>query len=171
MSRKTYSVYTDGSSSGGSGAPTGWGWLVTDGEIILAAGCAGSPDGTNNVAELRAAIQGLNAALGLGLPKESDIELVSDSQYVLGLAAGNYEAHKNTDLVTELQRLVAATGARCRWVRGHSGDVLNEQVDRLAKHGRSLYTPDDDLYKRKKERREERQKRREIVKSLKEGQK
>lgn len=141
-----FSVYADGSSGGNSTGAIGWGWcIVQDDRQILAAGSGGYPSGTNNMAELMAAREGLRALLGQtafikGEPPQV-VELVSDSQYVLGLANGSYSAVKNVPLAKHLHEICAMYGVRTRWVEGHSGDPINEMCDKLAKRGKEQYQP------------------------------
>ena len=73
--RKQISAYCDGSSNGAAGGPTGWGWLIVDWDAddIVCAGSAGAPVGTNNTAELQAAIHGLRAILDRGLEQGNDV--------------------------------------------------------------------------------------------------
>ena len=101
-----------------------------------------APHTTNQRMELMAAIEGL-AALETG----RRVSLYTDSSYVMNcfrdrwwvrweangwLGAGR-QAVANRDL---WQRLIAETRRHdVRWhkVKGHSGDVLNERVDALAR--------------------------------------
>jgi ribonuclease HI len=146
------SIYTDGSSNGRSDGAVGWGWIIVSDFDILGCGAEGEPEGTNNTAELKAAIYGLKDFIARGLT--GPVEIVSDSQYVLGLGAGTYCAVKNTDLANELRQLVIQTGAKCRWVRGHSGDPYNEMTDKLAKTAKYRFDPPKPKPKaEKKERR------------------
>jgi ribonuclease HI len=134
------SVYADGSSTGGTRGAVGWAWLITDHQVIVASGYGGTTNGTNNTAELQAAIDGLTKALESNLHVNNQIELVCDSQYVLGTASGTYNAVKNLELTQKLRQLAIQTNATFRWVRGHSGDKMNEAVDFLAKKGRNEYS-------------------------------
>lgn len=130
-------LYTDGSSTGRSDDIGGWGWLLVNEEgAVLGAGAGGDPKTTNNQMELEAAIRGLRACLRRNLHKTEKIELVSDSQYVLGLAQGIYSPSRNLQLAKEIRQLALQTGCSFRWVRGHSGDPWNERCDSLAKHGK-----------------------------------
>ena len=90
--------------------------------------------------ELQAAIEGLKAVSSLGLLNDETIELVCDSQYVLGLACGEYHPKKNVGQATELRRLTIKTEAKMRWVRGHDGDTYNEKCDVMAKQGKEENT-------------------------------
>ena len=129
------SVYTDGSSMGCSNEPGGWSYvIVRDGET-LADGYGGHPSTTNNRMELTGAIEGLSKAVQFAADGE-EIELVSDSQYTLGMASGGYKPKKNLDLATALRRLAIKVKAKTRWVKGHNKDAFNEQCDVLAKTGK-----------------------------------
>jgi ribonuclease HI len=96
------------------------------------------------------------------------VELVSDSTYTLNLANGSYSPNKYQDVVKTLQELYQKSGARTRWVRGHSGDAFNDKADELAKAGRDRYNPHQETKKRRRSRkREERRRKRAIVKEFK----
>jgi ribonuclease HI len=131
-------IYTDGSSSPKRGG-TGWAWVLTvDGQVRYA-DYGGSREGTNNTAELTAAIEGLLALEKVfqDLVSVGDtVTLVSDSRYVLGMATGRHSPIKNLELIERLKGLYSRLCTDTRWVRGHSGDPFNERCDRLAKKGR-----------------------------------
>lgn len=134
-------LYTDGSSSPGGGA-TGWAWvIVRDGKVAYA-DYGGAQTGTNNTAELTAAIEGLKAVgrIFQSLPDGSQVVLISDSRYVLNMARGKWSAAANLELIEQLQSLYKKYCTSTRWVRGHSGDPMNERCDRLAKKGRLANT-------------------------------
>jgi ribonuclease HI len=140
LSKPLLSIYCDGSSTGRVGAG-GWAYvLVHEGPGSGITGQGGETGTTNNRMELLAAIRGLEHVLALGLTASHDIELVSDSQYVLGLASGAYVGHANTDLVAQLQDLARQAGARTRWVPGHSGNHYNDLCDVLAKAAKAAVT-------------------------------
>lgn len=107
--------------------------------------------GTNQIAELTAAIEGLTL-----VPPGAAVELVSDSQYVLkGLsewrAGWERKGYKNSkgEQVANLalwKRLFALADARkvsTRWVRGHNGDPYNERADALANQALRLKSRSD----------------------------
>jgi len=146
-----YSVFCDGSSGGNSTGAIGWGWVIMVADAkgapkrVLLAGSGGARIGTNNIAELMAAREGLKALVThprfLEDVGTQEIELVSDSQYVLGLAGGNYHASKNALLADHVRDICLKYNIKTRWVRGHAGDPVNEMCDRLAKLGKNKYTP------------------------------
>ena len=131
-------VWTDGS---GTVRGHGGGWaylLVSNGKLV--GGDAGSaPNATNNTMELSAAINGLAAAHNLiGVWERPDaprteVVLVSDSEYVLGLAAGDFQPNANVEMAGRLRRLAQLTGTGFRHVDGHSGSEFNELCDLWAK--------------------------------------
>ena len=106
------------------------------------------PKATNNVAELTAAIAGLeyistNDVPGVhnpagGVDEEISVCLVSDSKLVLGYATGEYQckAMHLLPLCLKLRKLYRSFSATTRWVRGHTGDEHNERCDVLAKAAR-----------------------------------
>ena len=145
-------AYTDGACAPTNPGPAGWG------AVVIAPDGGGETDhfgfiglGTNQIAELTAAIEGL--AL---VPAGAEVELVSDSQYVLkGLtewrAGWERKGYRNSkgDPVANLalwKQLFAAADARrvsVRWVRGHNGDRCNEKADALANKALALKTRSD----------------------------
>ena len=169
------SVYADGSSEGTSTGAMGYGWIIVRGNEILDAGNGGGPVGSNNIAELLGAIEGMKALKKLknilghfNIDVNEPVELVSDSQYVLGMATGSFNPLKNVDLAREIKALYEELGASCRWVRGHNGDPFNEKADQLAKHGKYQYS--SPKVTKKQERRERKKKkdahRKTIVRAL-----
>jgi ribonuclease HI len=131
----TTEVWTDGACSGNPG-PGGWAWAVPDGR--QAAG--GAAVTTNQRMEIQAALEAVRALPG-------PLVVVSDSTYVVNcfrdgwwrgwLARGWTNSAKkpvaNRDLWEPLVQLVGDRGdVTFRWVKGHSGDVMNDLVDRLA---------------------------------------
>lgn len=141
------SLYCDGSSSGKKDGPIGWSWILLINGKITNWDYGGQPDGTNNIAELLAAINGLKyiadkeSVVKKIISKEWELELVSDSQYVLNMSEQLFSPTTNHELVKEIIKLKDFTGAKTRWIRGHSGEPFNERCDRLAKLGRDLYIP------------------------------
>lgn len=131
------SIYCDGSSSGKSNKPGGWGFAIVDSEgNIWKTGSGNDISATNNTMELAAAINGIETYAklkGLENFKGQPVELVSDSLYVLNMASGDYIPKKNFQLVATLKELYKQHGLVGRWVKGHSGDRFNELCDFLAK--------------------------------------
>ena len=129
-------VYTDGACSGNPG-PGGWAWAATDGRQDS----GGESRTTNQRMELTAVLEAMRNVAG-------PLRIVSDSTYVVNCfrdrwydgwkrrgwrnAAGKPVA--NRDLWEPLVELYLARESELyfEWVKGHSGDPMNDLVDRLA---------------------------------------
>lgn len=145
------SIYADGSSQGNSTEPIGWAYvIVSETGAVLAEGSGGFAVGTNNIAELTAAIEGLKKAKELALT--GPLELVSDSEYTLKLANGTYIPQKNVQLAEDLKQLTEELKADTRWVKGHAGNEFNEKCDRLAKTAKMSFFSEKQLEKLNKKR-------------------
>lgn len=131
-------VYTDGACSGNPG-PGGWAWAVApSGEP---SGSGGDRSTTNQRMEIYAVLDALRR-LGADQP----VHVVSDSTYVVNCfrdrwwvrweANGWRNAKKqpvaNADLWRPLIELVRDAAVTFEWVKGHSGDRMNDLVDQLA---------------------------------------
>jgi ribonuclease HI len=132
-------VYTDGACSGNPG-PGGWAWAVApEGQPR---GSGGETLSTNQRMELLAVLEALRALD----PTQRSIEVASDSTYVVncfrdrwwykwqrnGWRNSKKEPVANVDLWKPLVDLVNSGDVRFRWVKGHSGDPMNDLVDALA---------------------------------------
>ena len=127
-------VWTDGACSGNPG-PGGWAWATRDGRRDS----GGESPTTNQRMEIRAALEAVRALDG-------PLVVVSDSTYVVNcfrdawwkgwIARGwRTSAGKpvvSRDLWEPLVDLVVERGdVSFRWVKGHSGDEMNDLVDAL----------------------------------------
>ena len=128
-------VWTDGACSGNPG-PGGWAWATKDGRQAS----GGDPATTNQRMEIKAALEAVTVLDG-------PLVVVSDSTYVVNcfrdgwwrgwLSRGWVNSAKkpvaNRDLWEPLVTAVRDRGdVTFRWVKGHSGDPMNDLVDRLA---------------------------------------
>ena len=127
-------MYTDGACSRNPG-PGGWAWAVPGGR--WAAGF--EADTTNQRMEVTAALEAIRSI-------EGPLQVVSDSTYVVNCfrdrwylkwAANGWRNAKrqpvaNADLWRPLVELVTGSDVTFQWVRGHSGDRLNDLVDAMA---------------------------------------
>jgi len=129
-------AYTDGACSGNPG-PGGWAWAVPGG--AFASGAAAHT--TNQRMEIHAALDAVEALT------DGPLQVVSDSTYVVncfrdrwhvgwakrGWTNSQRKPVANRDLWEPLiERVLARGDVTFRWVKGHSGDVMNDLVDRLA---------------------------------------
>ncbi|WP_246186829.1 ribonuclease H family protein [Microlunatus speluncae] len=128
-------VYTDGACSGNPG-PGGWAWAVDENQFASGA----EPVTTNQRMEIRAALEAVTFLDG-------PLLVVSDSTYVVNcfrdawwrgwLARGWVNSAKKPVANRDLwEPLIEAVRSRAdigfRWVKGHSGDRMNDFVDQLA---------------------------------------
>lgn len=129
-------VFTDGACAGNPGRG-GWAWAVAPGGEPYGSG--GAAHSTNQRMELQAVLEALQALPG-------QLTIVSDSTYVVhcfrdrwwvkwkanGWKNSQKQPVANTDIWTPLVELVLERQPTFRWVKGHSGDPMNDLVDRLA---------------------------------------
>lgn len=143
-----WTCFTDGGCQGNPG-PCAWGAVVIPpdgGAKIEGSGFLGH--GTNQIAELRAALHGLEMT-----PVGAEVLLVSDSQYALkgltewrrgweakGFRNSKGEIVANLDIWKLLYAAADQRRVRTQWVKGHSGHEHNERCDVLAGQAISLGT-------------------------------
>lgn len=134
-------IYTDGGADPNPGVG-GWAAILRFGENekVLT---GNAPSTTNNRMELQAAVSALKA-----LTRPVQVEFHTDSEYLRkGISEWieKWEADDwkrkgkpipNSDLWKSLRALSQNHEIEWFWVRGHSGDPLNERVDRLARVAR-----------------------------------
>ncbi len=132
-------IYTDGSCIGNPGKG-GWAAIILNGEKKTE--IKGSKkDTTNNQMELLAPIKALKE-----IPKGSKVEIYTDSKYVKsgitewihnwkknGWKTTNKKDVSNKELWTELDLLNNEFKISWNWVKAHSADKLNNEVDLLAR--------------------------------------
>lgn len=138
----TFKIYTDGSCHGNPG-PGGWAFIVLKEDLIQFQESGSMKNTTNNQMELSAAIKGIEYILKSNT--DSNIKLFTDSKYVIdginswihGWKKNNWKTAsrqpvKNIELWKQLDDLVKRVTIEWVWVKGHSGEVMNEKVDQLA---------------------------------------
>jgi ribonuclease HI len=150
----TIVVYTDGSAIGNPG-PGGYGVVILEHPDSPARELSGSVSlTTNNRMEMTAVIKALEALQGTVSP----VVVHSDSRYVVdalnkGWAIGwqkrgwqrsNGQPALNPDLWAQLLPLARSMDVRFIWVRGHSGNLLNERCDELANAAARKQTAPED---------------------------
>ena len=132
-------IYTDGSCLNNPGYG-GWAAIINDnGKILKISGS--EKNTTNNKMELMAPIYALKK-----INKNQKVEIYIDSKYVkLGITEwihkwikNNWKTSKKEDvknkaLWIELYELTQCCTIEWMWVKAHSGNVLNEEADLLAK--------------------------------------
>ena len=132
-------IYTDGSCIGNPGNG-GWAAIIlNDGKKTEIKGS--EKNTTNNQMELLAPIKALKE-----IPKGSKVEIFTDSKYVKsgitewihnwknnGWKTAGKKPVKNKDLWSELDNLTKDFNIKWSWVKAHSTDSLNNEVDLIAR--------------------------------------
>jgi len=137
-------VYTDGSCLEN---PGNGGWaaiIIDDGKKTQIKGS--KKNTTNNQMELLAPIEALKK-----IPKGSEVQIFTDSKYVKsgitewihnwkknGWKTANKQKVKNKDLWVELDLLSNQFDIKWNWVKAHSNDKLNNEVDLIAREAANL---------------------------------
>ena len=137
-------IYTDGSCIGNPGKG-GWAAIIiNDVKKIEIKGS--KKDTTNNQMELLAPIKALKK-----IPKGSKVQIFTDSKYVKsgitewinnwkknGWKTASKQKVKNKDLWVELDILANEFAIKWSWVKAHSSDELNNEVDLIAREAANL---------------------------------
>ena len=137
-------IYTDGACRGNPGVG-GWGAILKyDNKIKEIKGF--SKETTNNIMELSAVIKSLKE-----LNRPCNIIITTDSNYVKdgitkwihnwkknGWKTANKKPVKNKELWTELDLLSNEFEIEWNWVKAHSTDELNNEVDLIAREAANL---------------------------------
>ena len=137
-------IYTDGSCLEN---PGNGGWaaiIINNGRKTNIKGS--KKNTTNNQMELLAPIEALKK-----IPKGSKVQIFTDSKYVKsgitewiynwkknGWKTANKQEVKNRDLWTELDVLANEFEISWNWVKAHSTDEFNNEVDLIAKEAANL---------------------------------
>ncbi len=126
-------VYIDGSSKGNPG-PGGVGIVIHDKATQETLGIHGIPLGyvTNNQAEFLALKHALMELKTQRLFHEP-VNILTDSQLVVGIFSQHWKARANLELVMEIRDLLKEfPKLTFAYVRGHNGNHGNELADSLA---------------------------------------
>ena len=137
-------IYTDGSCLEN---PGNGGWaaiIIDDGKKMQIKGS--KKNTTNNQMELLAPIEALKK-----IPKGSEVQIFTDSKYVKsgitewihswkknGWKTANKQPVKNKELWEELDLLANQFKIDWNWVKAHSTDQLNNEVDLIAREAANL---------------------------------
>jgi len=138
-------IFTDGACQGNPG-PGGWAWAVSPEGTPFGSG--GEAQTTNQRMELYAVLDALRTYSSLAAEHGGPmpIEIVSDSTYVVnginqkwyskweknGWKNSKREPVANRDIWEPLIELARLDHVTLSWVKGHSGDRMNDLVDQLA---------------------------------------
>ncbi|KUG56539.1 DUF4440 domain-containing protein [Kocuria rosea subsp. polaris] len=134
----TITAAADGSALGNPG-PAGWAWYIDDNTWRA----GGWPHGTNNMGELKAVLDLLEATAHR---REEPLRVLCDSQYVInsitkwmpgwkkkGWKKRDGKPVLNVELMKALDAAMAGRDVHFEWVKGHAGHELNEAADLRAR--------------------------------------
>ncbi|MGP9538684.1 RNase H family protein [Brachybacterium sp. AOP43-C2-M15] len=145
----TITAAADGSALGNPG-PAGWAWYID--EDTWRAG--GWPHGTNNMGELKAVLDLLEAT---AVDADQHLHVLCDSQYVInsvtkwmpgwkrkGWRKKDGKPVMNVELLQDIDRALAGRSVEFEWVKGHSGHAMNEAADKRANAAATAFSRKQD---------------------------
>lgn len=122
-------IYTDGACSGNTG-PGGWAFVIPDLDVELS---GFESNTTNNRMEVTAVFEALKYLYTNWIEKCDDVEIITDSQYVVNTMTKGWKKQKNTDLWSMLEYyLFYFSNVKWTWVKGHADNEYNRKCDELA---------------------------------------
>ncbi len=137
---KKVTMYTDGACSKNPG-PGGWGAVLIYGGVMKRIS-GFSAETTNNIMELTAFIEAMKLLKG-----KCEVDLHTDSKYLIdsatmwlniwkknGWKTSARKDVKNIPLWKEISDMINFHKVNFHWVKGHDGDLYNEECDSLAKN-------------------------------------
>ena len=151
-------IWTDGACSGNPG-PGGWAFIIkSEKEDVRCSG--GNKHTTNNIMELTSVIEAVKA-----IPEGTEAVLTSDSKYVIsgitewihGWINNNWKKSNGKDVLNKELWEVLFNETKKRkiefvHVRGHQGNEMNEDCDKLRQTNKGLKEEIDSLQKQVGER-------------------
>ena len=123
-----YKIYCDGAyapsrDQGGIGFV-----ILNENDEILAKGSKGYKNTSNQRMEQTAVLLALNS---IKIP--SDIEVFTDSMYLVGTYTKNWKRKANQDLWKKLDYVISKhKSVKFNWVKGHADNEFNQLCDSLA---------------------------------------
>lgn len=122
-------IYCDGACSGNPG-PGGWAFVIPDLDIEVS---GFDSDTTNNRMEITAVFEALKYLYNNYIEKCDNVEVITDSQYVINTMTKGWQKKKNTDLWAMLEYYMwYFTEIKWTWVKGHADNKYNQRCDELA---------------------------------------
>lgn len=145
----TITAAADGSALGNPG-PAGWAWYIDENNWRA----GGWPHGTNNMGELKAVLDLLEAT---AVDADQHLLILCDSQYVINSVTKWMPGWKrkgwrkkdgkpvlNADLLKDIDRALAGRSVEFEWVKGHSGHAMNDAADQRANAAATAYSKKQD---------------------------
>jgi len=127
-------IYSDGGCSPNPGTGS-WAAVFISGSRVVKEISGRETDTTNQRMELTAVVRALES-----LESKCSIDLYCDSRYVVRVVTKvAKKLKKNKDLLAILYKLLDQHEVRCHWVKGHSGNQMNERADQLCQKARHQF--------------------------------
>lgn len=125
---KTIVIFTDGSCRPNPGRG-GWAYVgLIPGDPVFEIRDSGYHEHTtNNCMELTAVLKALET-----FETSKYLMIYSDSQYVIKCATKEWSRNKNVKMWERYDTLSTGKNIKFTWVRGHSGNLYNTLVDKMA---------------------------------------
>ncbi|MFO7810187.1 MAG: ribonuclease HI [Candidatus Delongbacteria bacterium] len=136
---KVLTLYTDGACSGNPGEGGWCSILIYNGREKKISGY--SEKTTNNIMELTAVVEGLEM-----LKESCIVNVYTDSKYIVdsvtkwldnwvenGWRTSSKKPVKNIEFWQRIVRMTGIHDIRWNWVKGHDGDLYNEECDKIAR--------------------------------------
>lgn len=122
-------IYCDGACSGNPG-PGGWAFVIPQLNVEQS---GYEVDTTNNRMEITAAYKALEYLYRHLINLGEDIEIITDSQYVINTMTQGWKKNKNQDLWAYIDEYkYYFTNIKWTWVKGHASNEYNNRCDELA---------------------------------------
>ncbi|MBB5832286.1 ribonuclease HI family protein [Brachybacterium aquaticum] len=145
----TITAAADGSALGNPG-PAGWAWYIDEGTWRA----GGWPHGTNNMGELKAVLDLLEAT---AVDADQHLHVLCDSQYVINSVTKWMPGWKrkgwrkkdgkpvlNVELLKDIDRALVGRSVEFEWVKGHAGHAMNEAADKRANAAATAFSKGQD---------------------------
>ena len=122
-------IYCDGA-CGGNPGPGGWAFVIPERNIEQS---GYEPDTTNNRMEITAVYKALKYLYDHLINLGEDVEIITDSQYVVNTMTQGWKKNKNQDLWAYIDDYkYYFTNIKWAWVKGHASNEHNNKCDKLA---------------------------------------
>ena len=128
----TVIAFTDGACKGNPG-PAGAGAVVEFPDGRRAEACKALGVATNNVGELTAIWLALHLLEESGIPQDTPVTVLTDSQYCNGVLVQGWKAKANREIIATVKsKMEHWSRLNIHWIAGHVGIDGNELADTLA---------------------------------------
>ena len=144
-------IYCDGACSGNPGIG-GWAFIAPSMNIEIN---GHEENTTNNRMEIKACIEALEYVYQH--TNFTEVEIITDSQYVVNTMTKGWQKKKNQDLWLNLEDLIINSfnnKVKWTWVKGHSDNEHNKKCDKLAVQAYTEYKKQKEEYLKREAQKE-----------------